>query len=250
MCPTPVGRIHSRVASLVLPAVLGVVLWLITGREDWIVLIGVLLLMGTALDVVAYTWLIRYQPPWLTGVIGLAELGFLFVLAHLLQLDLTDLEAIVFYVVSWSLATATRIALFPTFSLTYLESAGEFRRIEWSIPAPQEQLPVFASPADTGSAGPVLRSASGVHAVPLEPKPSLSGVFEVDLSAGPEGERGDTVEFADPRPQVEESPAAPAFGPVRPRPSAARRGGATAVSLAVIAATAAALIAYFADRGL
>lgn len=189
MCPTLVGRIHSRVASLVLPALLGVVLSLITGREDWIVLIGVLLLMGTALDVFVYNWLIRYQPPWLTGVIGLAELGFLFVLAHLLKLNLSDLEAIVFYVVSWSLATATRIALFPTFSLTYLESAAEFRRIEWSIPAPQEQLPVFASPADGGSAGPVLRAASGMQAVPLAPKPSLSAVFEVDLGAGPGGPR-------------------------------------------------------------
>jgi hypothetical protein len=186
MCPTLVGRIHSRVASLVLPAALGIVLSLVTGREDWIVLIGVLLLLGTALDTLVYTWLIRYQPPWLTGVVGLAELGFLFVLAHLLELHLTDLEAIVFYLVSWSLATATRIALFPTFSLTYLESAGEFRRIEWSIPAPQEQLPVYASPADTGSAGPVLRAASGVHAVPLEPKPGLSGVHEVDLGASPE----------------------------------------------------------------
>ena len=187
MCPTLIGRIHSRVFSLTLPALLAVVLSLITGRADWIVLIGVLLLMGTALDVVVYNWLIRYQPPWLTGVIGLAELGFLFVLAHLLKLNLTDFEAIAFYIASWSLATATRIALFPTFSLTYLESAAEFRRIEWSIPAPQEQLPVFASAAEASGAGPVLRAASGVHAVPLEAKPSLSGVFEVDLSAGPEG---------------------------------------------------------------
>ena len=132
---------------------------LVTGREDWIVLIGVLLLMGTALDVFVYTWLIRYQPPWLTGVVGLSELGFLFVLAHLLKLDLTDLEAIVFYVVSWGLAVATRIVLFPILSLTYLESATEFRRVEWSIPPAQEQLPVFAASAEGGAAGPVLRAA-------------------------------------------------------------------------------------------
>ena len=186
MCPTVVGRIHSRVFSLVLPALLGLVLSLVTGREDWIVLIGVLLLMGTALDVFVYSWLIRWQPPWLTGVVGLAELGFLFVLAHLLKLDLTDLEAIVFYIVSWGLAVATRIVLFPIFSLTYVESATEFRRIEWSIPPAQEQLPVLASSAEAGTAGPVLREASGAHAVPLEPKPGLSGVLEVDLSAGPE----------------------------------------------------------------
>lgn len=187
MCPTTMGRIHSRVFSLVLPALLGLILWLVTGREDWIVLIGVLLLMGTALDAFVYTWLIRYQPPWLTGVIGLSELGFLFVLAHLLKLELTDFEAIAFYVVCWGLAVATRIVLFPILSLTYLESATEFRRTEWSIPPAQEQLPVFAASAEGGAAGPVLRSASGVHAVPLEPKPGLSGVFEVDLSAGPGG---------------------------------------------------------------
>jgi hypothetical protein len=185
MCPTTMGRIHSRVFSLALPALLGVILSLVTGREDWIVLIGVLLLMGTALDVLVYTWLIRYQPPWLTGVIGLSELGFLFVLAHLLKLDLTDLEAIVFYIVSWCLAVATRIVLFPILSLTYLESATEFRRVEWSIPPVQEQLPVFAASAEGGAAGPVLRAASGAHAVPLEPKPGLSAVFEVDLSQGP-----------------------------------------------------------------
>lgn len=185
MCPTTVGRIHSRVFSLVLPALLGLALALATGREDWIVLIGVLLLMGTALDVFVYTWLIRYQPPWLTGIVGVSELGFLFVLAHLLKLDLTDLEAIVFYIVSWGLAVATRIVLFPIVSLTYLESATEFRRIEWSIPPGLEQLPVVAASADAGGAGPVLRAASGVHAAPLEPKPSLSGAFDVDLAAPP-----------------------------------------------------------------
>ena len=105
----------------------------------------------------------------------------------MLELDLTALEAIVLYWVSWLLAIATRIVLLPILSLTYLESATEFRRVEWSIPPAQEPLPVFAASAEGGAAGPVLRAASGVHAAPLEPKPGLSGVFEVDLSAGPEG---------------------------------------------------------------
>jgi pSer/pThr/pTyr-binding forkhead associated (FHA) protein len=59
-------------------------------------------------------------------------------------------------------------------------------------------------------------------------------------------EAGDTVEIGDVRLRVEMTiTQAP-----RPRSSAARRGGATAVSLAIIAATAVALVLYFADRGL
>ncbi len=50
MCPTPVGRIHTRVSTLLLPALLGFALWLIDGRLDWLVLIGVYLLLGVALD--------------------------------------------------------------------------------------------------------------------------------------------------------------------------------------------------------
>ena len=47
MCPTPIGRLHTRVASIVLgPAVLGLILTLITGHLDWIVLVGVYLLLG------------------------------------------------------------------------------------------------------------------------------------------------------------------------------------------------------------
>jgi hypothetical protein len=177
MCPTPIGRIHTRVATIGVPALLGVILSLVTGRPDWIVLIGVFLLMGVSLDAGLYSWLLKYQPPWMTGILALGELGLLFVLANVLKLDLTPAEAIVFYWAAWSLATATRIALLPIVSLTYIESAAEFRRIEWSIPASQASLPIMASRAEAASGpGRLLEEASGVHARPLERKPSPSGV--------------------------------------------------------------------------
>ena len=180
MCPTPIGRIHTRVATLVIPAILATIISLITGEAGWIVLIGVYLLMGVALDAGIYSWLIRYQPPWMTGVLGLAELGLLFVLANVLELGLSAAEAIIFYVVVWCIAIATKIVILPILSLTYLESSFEFRTTEWSIPPSQAAVPIVAAAAEAEAGpGPVLRSASGAHAVPLDPKPSPSGVHRV-----------------------------------------------------------------------
>jgi len=186
MCPTPLGRVHTRVAILVLPAILGVVLSILTGRPDWIVLIGVYLLLGVALDTGLYSWLLKYQPPWMTFVLALGEFGLLYVLAQVLELNLSPAEAIIFYWVSWLLAIFTRITLLPLFSLTYLESAGEFRRIQWSLPPTQVSLPVLASAAEAlQGPGPVLRSASGVHRAPLEKLPSPSGLHAVPPAARP-----------------------------------------------------------------
>ena len=70
--------------------------------------------------------------------------------------------------------------MLPIISLTYLESAGEFRRVEWSVPPPQEPLPVLASAAEARRGpGKLLSEASGVHARPLEPLPPPSGVRAV-----------------------------------------------------------------------
>jgi len=180
MCPTPIGRIHTRVTTLVIPAILGTLISLITGEAGWIVLIGVYLLMGVALDAGVYSWLIRYQPPWMTGVLGLAELGLLYVLANVLELGLSPAEAIIFYIVVWCIAIATKIVVLPILSLTYLESSFEFRTTEWSIPPSQAAIPILAAVAEAEAGpGPVLRSASGAHAIPLEPKPSPSGVHRV-----------------------------------------------------------------------
>jgi hypothetical protein len=178
MCPTPIGRIHTRVATIVGPALLGLILSLITGRPDWIVLIGVYLLLGVTLDAAVYSWLLRYQPPWMTFVLALGEFGLLYVLAQVLKLDLTPAEAIALYWASWLLAASTRIVVLPTMSLTYYESSSELRRLAWSLPPEQVPYPVVASLSDAGP-GPVLRGASGAHAAPLEQLPSPSAVYRL-----------------------------------------------------------------------
>lgn len=160
MCPTTIGRLHTRVATLIfLPALVGVALSLLTSNPDWIALIGIYLLLGTALDALVYSWAIKYQPPWMTFVLALVELGLLYVIANEAGLTLTPAEAIGLFWVAWVLAVWTKIALLPILSLTYLESAGEFRRTEWSIPPSHESTPVFSLGSGRGH-GEVVKAAS------------------------------------------------------------------------------------------
>lgn len=177
MCPTPIGRIHTRVTTLVPGAFLATIAAILDDNPGWIVLIGVYLVMGVFLDAAIYPLVLRYQPPWMTGVLGLAEFGFLLVLGDVLEVGLTVTEATVLYWVTWLLAVCTKIVLLPIFSLTYLESSFEFRRAQWSIPPEQASLPVMATAAEANAGpGALVEQASGVNAAPLELKPSPSGV--------------------------------------------------------------------------
>jgi hypothetical protein len=180
MCPTVLGRVQTRTAILIGPALLGGFLSLATHTLGWIALIGLLLMLGVVLDIAFYPFVIKWQPPWLTGVLAVEELVLLYLLAHFLKLNgVSDLDAVWFYWASWSLATATRIALLPIVSLTWLESGGEFRRTGWSIPTEREPLPALvALPNDAGGAVPRLaREFSSLRAVPDEvrnlPSPSV-----------------------------------------------------------------------------
>jgi hypothetical protein len=195
MCPTPIGRVHTRVATIVLgPAVLGLILTIVSGDLDWIVLIGVYLLLGVVLDTAVYSWVLKYQPPWMTFVLGLAEYGLLLAITQLLEgfPNISVVEATIFFWASWVLAIIVKIAVLPIISLTYLESAGEFRRIAWSLPPEQVALPVLAS-AEEARRGPgrLLTEASGVHARPLQALPAPSGLHAVprppQATAAPRG---------------------------------------------------------------
>ncbi len=185
MCPTPQGRVHTRVASTVLPAIFGFIVWFATGNVDWFVIIGVLLVLGVTLDSAIYTWAVKWQPPWMTGVLALVELGLLLMLAAVLELEISIIGGIIFYFCAWLLSVFTKIVLLPLFSLTYVESAGEFRRTEWSIPAPKESLPLLAA-TDAGEARPgkLLEQASGAHATPLQKQPGLSGAHQMPGELG------------------------------------------------------------------
>jgi len=158
MCPTTLGRIETRVATLFLPVLLATILSIATRDEGWVVTIGLYLMLGVALDVCIYQYLIRWQPPWLTGVLALVEFVLLFVLIKVLQPGqpgfadpnplpgATDWHPVVLYWVSWCLAIGTKIVVLPLLFLSRIEDGGEFRRTGWTLPPQRRRVPLVAAP--------------------------------------------------------------------------------------------------------
>ncbi|MGD9694160.1 MAG: hypothetical protein AB7V42_00680 [Thermoleophilia bacterium] len=169
MCPSPLGRVQTRIAILIGPAILGLILWAATGNEGYLVLIGVYLLMGAALDAGLYPFIIRWQPPWLTFVLAVGEYVILIILGRVLEVGLSDWQATWFYWVSWAVAIATKIVILPFVSLSWIEDAGEFRQTGWTVDAGQVPRAVDLMPIDVAGPPPALaREFSVVRPVPDE----------------------------------------------------------------------------------
>jgi pSer/pThr/pTyr-binding forkhead associated (FHA) protein len=157
MCPTIFGRLQTRTAILVGPAIFATIASLVTGNPGWILTIGIFWLMGVALDVLFYPFVITWQPPWLRFVTAVGEFFILFVLVKVLKpghapfgspsrvMGFNDWEPIALYWATWALAAVTKVVVLPLASLSWLENGGEFRRIAWSFPPENELVPVIAT---------------------------------------------------------------------------------------------------------
>ena len=187
MCPTVLGRVQTRVAVLVGPAILAAILSLLSGDEGWIVTIGIYLLVGVALDTTFYPRVIKWQPPWLTFLLAVTEFAIVFVFVKVLQpgqpgfgdpealLGPADAKPILLFWASWLLAVATRIVVLPIVSLSWLENGGEFRVTGWSVPPEAESLPLLAAVSPEAVQGRLVREFSSVHEAPVQRRPPLSG---------------------------------------------------------------------------
>ena len=191
MCPTVIGRLQTRVFTLIGPALLATILSLLTDNPGWIVTIGIYLLMGATLDILFYRYVIRWQPPWLTFVIGVEEFVLLFVLVMVLKPgavvvngDLVAQEgfgtvgAIVLYWVSWMMAVSTRIVVFPLLSLSWVEDGGEFRQTGWSVTPETEPIPLTAAVLPSEADAPLVRQLSTAGTAPPAAVRPLTGVHQ------------------------------------------------------------------------
>jgi hypothetical protein len=190
MCPTVLGRIETRTATLVLPAIIAALISLMTSNAGWIVTIGIYLLMGVALDIAFYPRAIKWQPPWLTFVIAIGEFVLLYILLKVLQpgdvgfgdphavVGSADIGPIALYWWSWALAVSTRIVVFPILSLSWIEDGGEFRATGWSIPVQLEPTTVNAMLPHTAIPGKLAREFSTLHKIPTDPKHALTSVHQ------------------------------------------------------------------------
>lgn len=186
MCPTVLGRVQTRWAILIVPAIVATVISIATGNEGWIVLIGVYFVLGVALDTAFYPFIIRWQPPWLTFTLAVGEFVLLYILAHVLKVALTNGEAVLLYWIAWWVAIWTKVVILPLLSLSWIENAGEFRATDWSVAPEYQPLPVnlFQAP-EPGSPVPALaREFSTVREMPAELRdlPSPSGVHRTPTS--------------------------------------------------------------------
>ena len=188
MCPTVLGRVQTRIAILIGPAILATILSLITQNEGWIVTIGIYLMMGVALDATVYPYLIKWQPPWLTFVLAIVEFVILFVLVKVLKPGHAPFgdpanfpwRPILLYWVSWCMAITTKIVVLPLMSLSWIENGGEFRKVGWSVAPEYLPLPVLAAVEDDLAPGELVRELSTVHTVASLQKASpLTGVHQV-----------------------------------------------------------------------
>lgn len=194
MCPTHIGRVHTRVATLIGPAILAAIISLITQNEGWIVTIGVFLLMGVALDLTVYAYFITWQPPWLTFVLAVGEFVILFVLLKILQpgdppygvpadeaiIGANDWRPIVLYWVSWVLANWTKIVVLPLVSLSWIENGGEFRSTGWSVAPDYRPLPIVAVvDAEAGEGGLVREFSSALSIADLQKARPLTGIHKL-----------------------------------------------------------------------
>jgi hypothetical protein len=193
MCPTVLGRVETRWAILIIPAIIAAVISLATGNPSWIVLIGLYYVIGVALDTAFYPFIIRWQPPWLTFTLAVGEFILVYIAAKTLKgiHFESDLEPILAFWIAWWIAIWTKVVILPLLSLSWIENAGEFRSTGWSVAPEYLPLPVTAfTPQQEGSGPPPLArkfsaavieipeelrrapSPSGVHRVPTGPPPS------------------------------------------------------------------------------
>jgi hypothetical protein len=183
MCPTVLGRVQTRWATLIVPALIATAISIATSNEGWIVLIGVYFVLGVALDTAFYPFIIRWQPPWLTFTLAVGEFVLVYILAHVLKVGLTNLEAVLLYWGAWIIAIWTKVVILPLLSLSWIENAGEFRSTDWAIAPEYQPLPVtvFTPPSAQDPVPRLAREFSSVHQLPAELRdlPSPSGVHRV-----------------------------------------------------------------------
>jgi nitrous oxidase accessory protein NosD len=161
------GRIESRLAAALLPALVAAALAGVIG-EWWPVEVeGLMVAVGLALDATAYHRLIPYQPAWAALPLGALELGLTMALALLLGVGAPLGPAVALFAFAWLVAQVLGHAGFPLAHLTYAEDGGELGRAGRSLWA---AAPV-ALAASLGAAWvlqpPTIHLEAGVHPGPM-----------------------------------------------------------------------------------
>ena len=160
------GRLETRLAAALLPAVVAAVLSPLLHVWWPLELVGLMTGIGLALDL-AYHRLLPYQPGWLALPLGALELALTMIAARALDLGAPLLAALGLFASAWLLHQALAHAVLPLLRPSWPEDGGE-------LGAPGRAFAGAAPLALAAALGvawavepPTIRLPAGVHAGPL-----------------------------------------------------------------------------------
>jgi len=161
------GRVETRLAGAIAPVLVAAVLSPILHKWWPLELVGLMLLIGLALDVLAYHWLLPYQPGWAAVPLGLLELGLTLGAVRLLELGAPLRPALVFFAGTWLLAQLLAHAALPLLHLTWPEDGGELGPAGVGLSAAGPVALVAVLGLAWAVEPPTVTLAAGVHQGPL-----------------------------------------------------------------------------------
>jgi nitrous oxidase accessory protein NosD len=161
------GRLESRLAAALGPAVVAGVLALALQRWWPVELAALMAAVGLVLDVVLYDRVLDYQPGWLALPMGVLELGIVTGLAIVLGVRAPLGEAIAFFCGAWALALLLGQAVYPLARASYGDDGGELGRA--GAAAAVGLVVLFAAAGGTAWATqpPTVTLGAGVHQGPI-----------------------------------------------------------------------------------
>src|SRR3954454_10819587 len=138
MCFTVAGRLQTRLAALLGPLLVTLCVTLWTGQYEYWTLFGLMAGVGLLLDIGGYSWLLGFQPRWLSVLLAAGEFWVIKQVAELpypWSLVLDTRQAVEIYVPGWLLSWLILQAVLPLLWPRWAEDGGEIRPVRWQGPA-------------------------------------------------------------------------------------------------------------------
>jgi nitrous oxidase accessory protein NosD len=161
------GRIDSRLAAALGPALAAAVLAVVLHRWWPVEVAGLMVGVGVALDLLLYDRVLDYQPGWVAVPLGAVELGIVTALAYGLGVRAPLAEAIGFFCGSWLLAQVLGHAVYPLLRLSYGDDGGELGRPGAGVAAVVAALFLASGGVGFATRPPTVTLSAGVHQGPI-----------------------------------------------------------------------------------
>ncbi|HEX2505197.1 MAG TPA: right-handed parallel beta-helix repeat-containing protein [Gaiellaceae bacterium] len=161
------GRLESRLAGALLPAAAALALAAALGKWWPVVLAGLMVAVGVALDGSVYHRLLPYQPGWAALPLGALELGGVMGLATALDVNAPLAPALGLFAAAWLTAQVVGHAALPLARRSYAEDGGELGRPGAAAVAAVLVLFACSGGVAWATQPPTVRLEAGVHRGPI-----------------------------------------------------------------------------------